>query len=185
MASDSSTCCYRIDPADRLVWVDESWLAFARENGGGELADVTRVLQRSLWDFIAGEATRELYAEIHGHVRRSGRTMVFPIRCDSATMRRQVQLTISLEPSGDLFYDSALKWARPLDMLDPQLDRSIELLTMCSCCKRGQVSSEDWMEIDALPACLRLFDSELVGDLQYTVCPECEAVARTACDRAS
>lgn len=183
MLPASSTCCYRVDSADRLVWLDEQWLAFARENCGVELLAKEKVIGRPLWEFIAGEATRGVYQQIHEHVRSSGRDVVFPVRCDSPRMRRQIWLTISREDDGELFYESKLLWARPqgpLDLLDTAVAHSEESVTMCSCCKRGFTEAGGWEDISDFSVRLHLFRKPRVPRLNYTVCPDCEAAAATA-----
>lgn len=128
---ESSKCHYRVDATDVLRWVDDWWLAFARENGAPELTE-QHTLGHSLWEFIADCATRELYQEIHSRVRSSCRTVVLPFRCDSPTLRRHMRLTIKLGDSGQLLYEGVLTRAEPcssLEVLDPSFPRSQAVLT--------------------------------------------------------
>lgn len=192
MGLEFPTCKYRVDSNDRLTWVDAWWLAFARENGGRNLTDVDRILDRSLWDFFADAATTQLYAKVHSHVRRSGNSVVLPVRCDSATMRRQTQLTISLQSSGDLLYEATLLWAKPqgpFPLLDSTRPSSQKQLIMCSCCKRGHLRPygvhNDWTEVEDLSQRVNLFQEASLPEVSYTVCPECEAALAAACDSAA
>jgi len=188
MGLEFPRCCYRVDANDRLVWVDQWWLAFARENGGGELCDETRIVGRPLWDFVTGEPLRRLYGEIHEKIRRDGQSVVLPVRCDSPTMRRQTQLTISGEESGGLLYDAVLVRARPhgpIDLLDAAAARSREPLTVCSVCKRGLDSGVGWLELDELTLRSRYFDHNPLPELRHTICPDCESVLESACDFAA
>jgi hypothetical protein len=188
MGLEFPRCCYRVDANDRLVWVDQWWLAFARENGGGELCDVSGILGRPLWDFVAGEPLRSLYGEIHEKVRRSGQSVVLPIRCDSPMMRRQTQLTINAEESGGLLYDAVLVRARPhgpIDLLDPAAPRSREPLTVCSVCKRGLDPAVGWLELEELTMRSRYFDRDPLPHLEHTICADCETIVESARDFAA
>ncbi len=75
---DHETQYYRycIDANDRLIEVDELWLAFARENGAERLTEAA-VLGRSLWDFVEGEAIRAVYEDIHQRLRSCGKSAAF------------------------------------------------------------------------------------------------------------
>jgi hypothetical protein len=167
--------CYRVDEADRLVWVDSWWLAFARENGAADLTEAA-VLGRSLWDYVTGDDTKRLYQDIHGRIRSSHQTIVLPCRCDSPTLDRHMQLTISLEPEGVLLYESLLLCVTPrpyLSVLDPLRPRSRAFLTMCSCCKRSLLEPYGWLDIEDVSVRLRLFEQQGIPELHYEVCPAC------------
>ena len=48
---------YRIDIDDRLAELNDGWLAFAQANGGDALHP-SKILGRSLWEFIADAESR-------------------------------------------------------------------------------------------------------------------------------
>lgn len=179
MGVEYTLCRYRVDPSDRLVWVDDIWLAFARENGAVDLTE-DKVCGRSLWDFVSDEVTREVYLDIHARVRLTGSSMVLPFRCDSPSVRRQMQLTITGEQSGHIMYDSLLLKAesrRWLGALESKRPRSDVILRMCSCCKRVLTEPMGWLDLEDAYVTLRIFEAPEAPQLQYTVCPECpEAV---------
>ncbi|MCH5377252.1 MAG: hypothetical protein JJ992_25090, partial [Planctomycetes bacterium] len=113
-----------------LIWVDEMWLAFANENGATELTRAS-VLQRCLWDFVAGDELRRLYMEIHSRVRSSGLPAVLPFRCDSPSLQRHMRLTITRDDGGCLLYESLLVRAVPqgrFEVLDSERKRSTATL---------------------------------------------------------
>ena len=83
---------------------------FAKENGAPELAES---VGRSLWDFIADDSTRRLYARIHQHVRMTGRTAGVRFRCDAPNLKRYMSLTISLGDKSALLYRSQLLKVEP------------------------------------------------------------------------
>lgn len=180
--SDSKRCRYRVDAGDVLAWVDDWFLAFARENGASELT-WAEVLGRSLWEFIDDTATRDLYKHIHSRVRATGRQVVLPFRCDSPTLRRHMLLRITLVDSGDLMYEGVLTRAEPtavLNVLDPAFPRSRAKLTLCSCCKRALVETSGWLKVEDAVARLGLFEKPKAPRLNYTVCHECSEVFAAA-----
>ena len=183
MGIEFTTCRYRLDPADRISSVDGWWLAFAKENGAPDLVEAA-ILGRSIWDFISGEATRRLYEEIHDLVRLSSHPAVVPLRCDSPSVRREIQLTISSDDEGYLTYDSMLVRAKlqpHLGLLDPTQRRSATTLTMCSCCKRALLESVGWLGVEEASARLRVSELTELPQLAYTVCPACTREMKDAC----
>jgi hypothetical protein len=170
-------CQYRVDREDRIVWVNAWWLAFAEENGAAELTREA-VIGRSLWDFIDHEDTRRLYRGIHTHVRDRGAAVVLPSRCDSPTVRRFLQLQISVQGRQDeLQYDAAMirvEVRRAVWMLDPNRPRDDSFLWMCSCCKRALLESRGWLEAEEIAIRLHLDDKCKLPCLRQTLCPECE-----------
>ena len=166
---------YRVDASDTLVWVSDSWLAFARENGASGLVR-SSVLERSLWDFVTGEELQTLYSEIHSRVRSTGIRAVLPFRCDSPTLQRHMRLTITHEDFGQLAYECILVRAvaqRHLDVLDTGRRRSTASLAICSCCKRALLKPRGWQDLEEVCLRLQVFEAEEVPKLLHTVCPEC------------
>ena len=166
---------YRVDADDKIVWVDEYWLAFAKENGASALTEA-RVIGRPIWDFVAGDVTLGLFRELHRRVRSSHNPVLLPFRCDSPSLKRFMQLKIVSEEAGGLFYESVLVRVEPqgfLAALDAERPRCHSFLTMCSCCKRALLEPVGWLELEDIAARLGIFDAPEVPELRYTVCPEC------------
>jgi len=187
MVAEAPRYRYRVDASDVLVWVNDAWIAFARENGAAGLVPPF-VLQRSLWDFVAGEELRTLYREIHSRVRLSGIPAVLPFRCDSASLQRHMRLTITREDAGQLAYECILVRTvaqRHLDILDTEPRRSIAFLTMCSCCKRALLEPRGWMDLEEVCLRLKIFEAQEVPQLRHTVCHECAKVLAGASDHGS
>lgn len=171
---------YVVSESDMIVAVDDWWLAFAKENGAPELTRES-VVGQSLWPFIVDEPTRNLYREIHAHVRSSGIPVTVPFHCDSPTLERHMELTIRLGALDQLRYESTMIRGVPrgyLATLDPDKQRSREFLTMCSLCKRSLIEPSGWMDLENISVTLRLFKQEAVPQLRYTVCPECVGQSR-------
>jgi hypothetical protein len=166
---------YRVDETDVIDFVDRWWLAFARENNAVELNEPA-VVGRKLWDFISDEPTQELYREIHVRVRTLGNPIAIPFRCDSPTLQRFMQLTISRQDEGHLMYESKLiqtKVQHRLAVLDPKKERAESVLTMCSFCKRSLIEPSGWLELENISLKLRMYEQQKVPALLYTVCPDC------------
>lgn len=166
---------YRLDSADVIEFVDRWWLAFARENNADDLNE-TAVVGRKLWDFISDQPTQELYREIHERVRTLGNPIAVPFRCDSPTLQRYMQLTISRQDEGRLMYESKLiqtKVQHRLSALDPNQERSEAVLTMCSFCKRTLMEPSGWLELENISLKLRMYEQQKVPAFLYTVCPDC------------
>lgn len=175
MNSSATVYRYRVDADDRIISVDDWWLAFARENGAPQLTREA-VVGCCLWDFIAGEPTQVLYQELHQYVRRTGTPVTVPFRCDSPRLQRFMELTIHREPSSCLLYESELKRALPqprVRLLDRGEPRSDAFLTMCSFCKRTLLEPSGWLELKDVSLKLRLFAQQAVPEIRYTVCPRC------------
>jgi len=175
VASAGQIYRYGVDAGDLICHVDHWWLAFAAENGASDLGRDS-LLGRSLWDFIADEPTRTLYQELHDRVRSTGNSIHVPFRCDSPTLRRYMQLTISQHEEGKLLYESTLLRTAPqprMSVLSPSSDRANAFLTMCSCCKRSLLEPQGWLELEEIALRLRLYDQPSVPELRYTLCPNC------------
>ena len=167
---------YRVDASDIIVEEDQCWLAFAKENNTIDL-DEPSVVGKSLWSFIADYATQKLYKEIHRFVRVTGNPITVPFRCDSPTLKRYMQLTITQRENQRLAYESILLRAVPsrrLSVFDPSEERSAAFLTMCSFCKRSLIEPAGWLEMENIAIKLRMYRKQTVPELRYTVCPECE-----------
>jgi hypothetical protein len=93
MGPDSAVCDYAVDGNDVIVSLGDDWLRFARENAAAELSRES-VIGHNLWEYVAGNATRELYEVIFRRVRDQRRTLVLPFRCDSPDRFRFMQLAI-------------------------------------------------------------------------------------------
>jgi hypothetical protein len=135
------------------------------------------VLGRPLWDFIAGEETRDLYRAILGRVRAEDVSVIVPFRCDSPAFRRWMRLVMTPGERGAVRFDGLLvrKLERiHLGILDTGLPRSRRELPMCSCCKRVRLGP-DWLEPEDAVARLHVLGAEPYPRLQQVVCPSCRA----------
>ncbi len=169
---------YRVDATDRIVHVDTDWLAFASENHADLGVDV--VVGRSLWDFIAGMETRSLYRALLGNVRRSGRAVAIPFRCDSPGTRRFMELDLRPRsgggPAGEVDLVGRLLREEPrmyLAVLDSQLTRARNRIEICSFCKKVFAPGAGWLELERALPCLEVFSREEPPRLEHSLCEDC------------
>lgn len=170
---------YTVDRNDVITSVCPLWLAFARENGAPQLS-WEAVVGHSLWEFIEGEETKQLYQTALQRVRDSHTASVVPFRCDSPTLRRHMRLELTPEAEGGIQLESVLERVEQttqFNLLEPTFPRSQQMLTLCSCCKRILVETCGWLEIDDVAVRLQLFDKDRAPRLRNSVCPDCLVAA--------
>jgi len=115
-----ATVLYICDSQHRIVQVGGVWELFAKENGGS--LSITKVLGKSLFDFISTENTalRELYKEMHKKLlSRERRKYSLPQRCDSGTVTRKITMNISLI-DGELEESRQIKYEVTVDEETPR-----------------------------------------------------------------
>lgn len=167
---------YQVDSGDRIRFVDAEWLEFARQNAGSML-DRDAVLGRPLWEFIAGEETRQLYSLIFNVARVQMREINVPFRCDSPTCRRYMELAIAPLADGFLNLSGLLIREEPrpyVALLDPSVPRSDVFVRICSWCKRVFIPPNEWAEVELAIRCLNVFASSDLPALTHVMCTACE-----------
>ena len=198
-APDASPVVYRVDRHDVITRVNAAWRAFAAENGARSLA--ARAVGTSLWAHVEGAETRALYAGVHAAVRRSGRPVTLPFRCDGPEERRWMELTVRPLGGGNLQVVSALvqRAASPrVPLLDPAEPRGAGQFVMCSWCKRVRVDGDGaaggaagagarptddgygagpWVDVVGLPAGR---PGAGLPRVVHDACPDCAAHVRAA-----
>jgi hypothetical protein len=198
-APDASPVVYRVDRHDVITRVNAAWRAFAAENGAASLA--ARAVGTSLWAHVEGAETRALYAGVHAAVRRSGRPVTLPFRCDAPEERRWMELTVRPLGGGHLQVVSALvqraAWPR-VPLLDPAEPRGAAQFVMCSWCKRVRIDGDvaaagatrtaarpshdghgggPWVDVLGLPASP---PGAGLPRVVHDACPNCAAHVRAA-----
>ena len=172
---------YAIDAADRLVSVDGAWLEFARENAAPELTE-EKVLGRSIWSFIEGDETRELYERLFASVREDGRERRVPFRCDSPTVYRFMELRLSpadrsgIDLCGVLLREQVRVYC---PFLDSELKRAMYSFLFCGVCNRVFAYGA-WMELDDAIRRLDAFETNEPPALERSVCDDCRTVVGDA-----
>lgn len=165
---------YRIDALDRITWVSDQWLRFARLNGAAEL-DRERVVGAPLFSFIAGKETRYLYRLLLEEVRENIVTLSVPLQCDGSTLRRLMRLYLSPAGDGNVELECRLLLEErrpPVALFDPDARRGDETLDICSWCKKIWAGGE-WLETELAVGRLGLFYSTRLPRLRHQSCPAC------------
>jgi hypothetical protein len=175
---------YVIDPADRVVEVDDGWIAFANANDASDLPE--RVLGASLWTFIANDTVQELYSTLFRRIRSTGREITIPFRCDSPSLRRYMKLRIGRDagPAGTLLCRTTLtrveRQSVPFHAVTPSLwstaaapqeESEGVVMSGCSWCRR--VNANGWREIDDALMRLPTLFTDPVGLRTTGLCPAC------------
>ena len=165
---------FAIDADDLIRTVSDSWVAFARQNGecGLETSDV---IGRPLWEFVGGAETRQIYHALFAAVRRGRLPRSVPFRCDGPDCRRFMRLTVS--PLADDALELVSELLReepraPVAMLGSEVERSAELLSMCSWCKRVRLPA-GWVEVEIAVETLGLFGDAPMPRISHGMCGEC------------
>lgn len=173
---------YTVDAQDRLIWVSPAWLAFARENGAAQLTEES-TLGKSLWSFIADEATCQLYQALMARIRERKSRMTLPFRCDSPSLRRYMWLALVAEDDGHLRLEGTLVKTEPREyvgLFDAHSRRNRQVLTMCSICQRVLIEPLGWIDIDDAVVQLNLLEGDPHPQLRYAICQACEEAAVAA-----
>lgn len=171
---------YVIDAEDRIVGVSPSWKGFAVHNNAHGLAE--GVEGTPLLDHISEPATKRIYGKAIEKVRRTGRDLTLPFRCDGPHVRRFMELRITAEGDGRLRFRSRLGRSElrpPVALLDAAAPRSRDdLVSVCSWCKRVQ-AGEEWLEAEDAVVRLGLEGADHLPEVSHGICPACrEAMTR-------
>jgi hypothetical protein len=169
-----------IDDADKIVHVNDAWLAFAGENAAPQLT-AALVLDQFIWRFIQGQETIYLYKQIFARLRAGKSPVKFPFRCDSPDCRRFMEMKLSLLPGGAIQFMAQIlrqEWRDPVDLLDASRDRSGEFLKICSWCKKINIPGQGWGEIEAAIEALDLFGHHSMPRMTHTICDACYSAVR-------
>jgi hypothetical protein len=164
---------YQVDANDRITFVDANWVAFAAENGSPALT-AEAVTGKSLWDYLTNLTLRHFYIIFMADVRKTGRGITVPFRCDGPECRRFMKLFILPLADGAVEFRSTLvrEEARPkVNLLDPDFPRTEELITMCAWCKK--VRASDWMEAEDAVHELKFFDQSRLPQISHGICDDC------------
>ncbi len=171
---------YQVDSRDRIRFVDTAWLDFARQNNAAELTEAA-VIGQSLWEFIAGRETQHLYRLIFDAVRKERKIATVPFRCDSPECRRYMELSITLLPGDGLEFLVSLireELRAYVALLDPNVPREEDFVTVCSWCKRVFLPDDDWVEVETGVRHLQLFSDEALPQITHGMCETCASAFR-------
>lgn len=164
--------CFRLNDRDEIIFVNESWNAFAKANGGEELM-APQVIGRRLWGFITDATTRQLYLDVLKRVR-SGSRVRFRFRCDTPSRRRLLEMDVS-QLADTTEFRTCVIWEEEREyqaLLEPDRLTSGEFLHVCAWCKKVDIGS-GWAEVEDAVSALRLFERPLLPQLTHGICQVC------------
>lgn len=167
------TLSYWLDSNNIIVEVGGQWENFACENQAYELT-ARRVIGRNLLDFVSGDVTRMYVDTLIRSALLQRRPLVRNYRCDSPTVRRDMEMRLSVEDSGLLRWEHRLVQAQPFNRslafraANPVNTRNF--LVRCSICNRLK-SAGGWQEAEAVPEISNTDSAEV--SVIYGVCPSC------------
>ncbi|NJN95853.1 MAG: hypothetical protein HC875_17975 [Anaerolineales bacterium] len=159
---------------DIIIVVNDDWLTFAQQNEAPQLTrDV--VIGSSLWRFIAGLETQQIYQLLMRQVRQSQERIVFTFRCDSPDVRRYLWMEIVPAPEQAVEFRNYLLRVEPrrhVRLLDVTARRNVDLLHMCSWCSRVWCE-ESWQPVEDAVKLLGLFGPAELPQITHGICPDC------------
>ena len=165
---------YCLGSDNRILWVSEEWLAFARENSAPELSPL-RVVGRSLFAFISGAETEYFYYQLLDEIRTQQVKLAVPFRCDGPSVRRHMRLKMWPMEKQGVAFETTLVTETPREtirFLDASAPRSEEALTICSWCKKVQAGNE-WIEAEAAVGRLAPLRGARLPQQNHAVCESC------------
>ncbi|MDP1580195.1 MAG: hypothetical protein Q8M02_07945 [Candidatus Didemnitutus sp.] len=165
---------YRIDAADRIVWVNGEWAHFAQANDGGSV--LPEIILGMKWEqAVSDPSVRQLYREILKRVR-GGAAVSFDYRCDAPNRRRTFAMTVRPVAEGAVEFESLLirEEERPtVVLLEKGCARNDNLVIVCSWCQQVKVAATLWLPVEEAVAQLRLFEDEAMPRLSHGICVPC------------
>ena len=177
MMEDPREFIYQVDAQNRILFANQNWFAFARENGATNLAP-TDVIGQVIWGFPCNSETRHPFEILLQKVRATGVTAGLPFRCDAPDRRRFMELQILLRQNQELEFRSRILRQELRDsvrLMEPDVERTNTLLVMCGWCKQVQLPDECWVEVEAAIKALRLFSAPRLPRISHGICQLCVA----------
>lgn len=177
--SDDRHFIYHINHEDELIYANDDWYDFAKENEAGYLV-ADRMYGQSLWNFIIDPETINLYQTIFHKVRKNNTVLTLPFRCDSPELRRYMKLTIAKMDSGIQLTGRVLKLEKRDKVLlfDAHAKRTNKTLRICAWCKKVEVEG-NWHEVETVIERLKLFQKTKLPQLDHVMCNNCYKILNT------
>ncbi len=169
---------YWLDKTWRICRTCDAWDGFARENNGRNM-ERERVIGRSIWQFIQGDATRMWLDALVSHARLTERMVVRDYRCDSPDLKRYMEMRIEPGAGGMVCLKHRLVKTEPMAprvAYEAAPKGAQAICFRCSICNRVQVKGR-WMEGDV--AVEKGLLAEMFNPrVAYGVCPDCREKGR-------
>ena len=159
---------YWINAEDTIIAVGAAWDSFAGENSGQDVVS-DRVVGRSLWEFIAGDTTKMWLSSILILARIRNQPVSRPYRCDSAKVKRFMNLEITKTSDGILHLRHSVVRVEPMSS-SRRFTSAVtagKMLQRCSVCNRVNTST-GWTEPEDMSSSV---GCDIV--VIYAVCADC------------
>lgn len=166
---------YRVDGHDRITFMNSAWFVFA-EDKGMHLRSSAQLLGTRLWRHIADPTVRHLYGVLMARVRKTGKPVTFPFRCDSPSLLRFMEMRIGRHRKMELEFTAKLVREEARAVTEPPKVNRVDkdpMLMMCVWCKN--VKSTRWLKPERAVHVLNLFDKPSLPLISHVVCPRCES----------
>lgn len=160
---------YVLDERNRICSVSGIWDEFADENGGQKLSS-SDVCGRTIWDFVAGDATRMWLDAIFQLTRLRETSLERSYRCDSPDVKRFMRMRVVPEQGRLLRIEHEILATEPRPVpvsIQYAANALDEIRRRCSIC--GRIHNGSWLEPQAehVDASNRIM-------VIYTVCEDCK-----------
>ena len=175
-ATDGDYIRYLINRENMIESVNDEWYSFAEQNSGNGLIVHETVLCRDISSFIACGKCRELYDMLIKNVRANRKAVDFSFRCDSPEKRRYMHMEMVPLEQGKIEFTSYLEREEdrtPVALLEIFVERSEEIVTICSWCKRIKAKDETWLEAEEAVETMSLFNRSQLPKLSHGICSAC------------
>lgn len=174
-----SNVIYKVDNDFKIIYVNDAWDLFAKENNGDEIIS-DKVLGENLFDFIHSRDVKQMYFEIISYVRK-GKILKFPFRCDSPTQIRNLHMLVYLDNNGNVTFSSELQSTKiretPLYVIYTSNVEEEYMLVMCSWCKRVRAEN-GWVEVEEVLNNEKIFLKHQIPKITHSICEECYATIK-------
>jgi hypothetical protein len=164
---------FLIDDEDRVIAVNREFVRFANENDW----QISRadVLGTTLWDHIDGRQVAALNRMLISSARSGGRTITLPMRCDSPTRKRLLDVSLTPRFGGQVALSAnprqhARRPYQPLFV--PSTCNGPGEIAACSWCARFAPAG-DWIEAEEAAELIGIPRGTPAPRLKYTVCRRC------------
>ena len=167
---------HTLDACNRIVSVNAAWLEFAGSLASRELSAET-VIGQSIWSFVRGAQVRQLWEILFERVRAVGAPVFVPMRADTATMRRVMDVELHPLPDRCIRQVFECVWTErraPVALLDTAYPRNDASLLSCAWCARIQVRMGAWEEIEDALLTLRIETADSLPAVRHGVCSGCK-----------
>ncbi len=173
--ADDRSFILKIDAKNHIKFFNQSWLDFAKENMGVDFAEI--YIDQPLKKFIANPETWHIYEIAINQVRaETTGKIIWSFRCDSPECRRYMRMQITKDAEDFIEFKSHIEKQEardPVLILNSQVSRTEEHLTICGWCKKVQLNADQWVEIEVAVEQLQLFDQTQLPQLTHSICPHC------------